>query len=110
MENGPVPTDMKITMTKEVNAVKVDGHAATGAGKNWSIELERLKLEKKIQYPYGTESTVLKAEPMGLIIGWTNKDGTVRNILITVFVRGEKTYKNDGNIELRLVRIDLISL
>lgn len=113
MENGPVPTDMKIIMTKEVNTVNVDGHAATGAGKNWSIKLARLKPEKKIRYPVtiGAERKVMGAESIGLIIGWTNKDGTAWNSMITVFVRGEKTSKKDGTSdEPRLVRISLISL
>lgn len=109
MENGSVPTDMKIMMTKEVNAVNVDGQAATGAGKNWSIKLENLKLEKKILYPVatGAKRTVSGAELMGLNIGWINKDGTVRNRLITVHVMGKKDGTFDGP---RLVRISLISL
>ena len=71
MENGSVPTDMKITMAKEVNAVRVSHsyhpkdfkpinpdsiqakrvtitEEALGSGKHWSVKIDSLQLEKQV--------------------------------------------------------------
>ena len=47
MRKGDIPTGLKITMTKEVKSVKVDGFEATGAEKKWSVKIEMIDLKKK---------------------------------------------------------------
>ena len=99
-------------MTQEVDSIKVDSQPAMGEGKDWSIELETLKLENKVTaFGFSTDPSArfYGASTIQLTIEWTNKDGTTgtSNIIGSAVI--EEMYKN-GTMERKLIAVSLISL
>ena len=65
---------LTITLDEAVDAVTVNGAAATGSGKTWTFNLAGLNL------PAGRTT---------LNIGWTNKDGTAGSATVALIIQAE---------------------